>query len=151
MAPDEMNSSSSAAFAVTADLDRLPQIMQTVADAMNASGFGPQEVFEVQLAVEEACTNIIRHAYEGRTGSIYITILTENDKLKILIEDNGPPFDPTEHTNMHRRGQDDIEGPVGGWGIGLIKAVMDEMTYRRSLDRNILCLVKMRSEPQDQE
>lgn len=142
MAPDEMNSSSSAAFSVTADLDRLPQIMQAVADAMNASGFGPQEVFEVQLAVEEACTNIIRHAYEGRTGFIYITIITENDKLKILIEDNGPPFDPTEHTNMRRRGQDDIEGPVGGWGIGLIRAVMDEMTYRRSSDRNILCLEK---------
>ena len=142
MAPDEMNSSSSAAFTVTADLDALPQIMQAVADAMNASGFGPQEVFEVQLAVEEACTNIIRHAYEGRTGFIYISILTEKDDLKILIEDDGPPFDPTEHTNMHRRAQDDIEGPVGGWGIGLIRAVMDEMTYRRSLDRNVLCLAK---------
>ena len=145
MAPGEMKCSSSAAFTVTADLDRLPQIMQAVADAMNASGFGPQEVFEVQLAVEEACTNIIRHAYEGRTGFIYISILTEKDDLKILIEDDGPPFDPTEHTNMHRRAQDDIEGPVGGWGIGLIRAVMDEMTYRRSLDRNILCLAKKRA------
>ena len=142
MAPDEMKSSSSVAFAVTADMDKLPQIMQTVADAMNASGFAPNEVFEVQLAVEEACTNIIRHAYEGRTGFIYISILTEKDDLKILIEDDGPPFDPTEHTNMHRRAQDDIEGPVGGWGIGLIRAVMDEMTYRRSSDRNILCLEK---------
>lgn len=145
MAPDEMKSSSSVAFAVTADMDKLPQIMQTVADAMNASGFAPNEVFEVQLAVEEACTNIIRHAYEGRTGFIYISILTEKDDLKILIEDDGPPFDPTEHTNMHRRAQDDIEGPVGGWGIGLIRAVMDEMTYRRSLDRNILCLAKKRA------
>lgn len=145
MAPDEMKSSSSVAFAVTADMDKLPQIMQTVADAMNASGFAPNEVFEVQLAVEEACTNIIRHAYEGRTGFIYISILTEEDDLKILIEDDGPPFDPTEHTNMHRRAQDDIEGPVGGWGIGLIRAVMDEMTYRRSLDRNILCLAKKRA------
>lgn len=145
MAPDEMKSSSSVAFAVTADMDKLPQIMQTVADAMNASGFAPNEVFEVQLAVEEACTNIIRHAYEGRTGFIYISILTEKDDLKILIKDDGPPFDPTEHTNMHRRAQDDIEGPVGGWGIGLIRAVMDEMTYRRSLDRNILCLAKKRA------
>ena len=135
MAADEMKSSRSVAFAVTADMDRLPQIMQAVSDAMNASGFSPQETFEVQLAVEEACTNIIRHAYEGRTGFIYISILTEKDKLKILIEDNGPPFDPTEHTTMRRMGQDDIEGPVGGWGIGLIRAVMDEMTYRRNSNR----------------
>jgi serine/threonine-protein kinase RsbW len=144
MAADEMKSSRSVAFAVTADMDRLPQIMQAVSDAMNASGFSPQETFEVQLAVEEACTNIIRHAYEGRTGFIYISILTEKDKLKILIEDNGPPFDPTEHTTMRRRGQDDIEGPVGGWGIGLIRAVMDEMTYMRNSNRNILCLGKRR-------
>jgi len=144
MAADEMKSSRSVAFAVTADMDRLPQIMQAVSDAMNASGFSPQEAFEVQLAVEEACTNIIRHAYEGRTGFIYISILTEKDKLKILIEDNGPPFDPTEHTTMRRRGQDDIEGPVGGWGIGLIRAVMDEMTYMRNSNRNILCLGKRR-------
>ena len=89
MAADEMKSSRSVAFAVTADMDRLPQIMQAVSDAMNASGFSPQETFEVQLAVEEACTNIIRHAYEVRTGFIYISILTEKDKLKILIEDIG--------------------------------------------------------------
>jgi serine/threonine-protein kinase RsbW len=145
MAPDEMGFEKSLSLKVPADLDNLPQIMQAVSDVMSAGGFGPQEIFEVQLAVEEACTNIIRHAYDGRMGFIYISMMAEKGVFKILIEDDGPPFDPTEHTNMRRREQDDIDGPVGGWGIGLIKAVMDEMAYWRRSDRNILCLAKRRA------
>lgn len=144
MMPDENSTRNSLALTVAADLDNLQQIMNAISSVMNANGFGPQEVFEVQLAVEEACTNIIRHAYEDGAGLIYITIIAEKDELKISIEDDGPQFDPTEHMTMRRREQDDIHGPVGGWGIDLIRAVMDGMSYRRSLDRNVLNLVKRR-------
>lgn len=109
---------------------------------MKASGFAGREVLEVQLAVEEACTNIVLHAYESRAGFICVSMGVEEDKLKIMIEDDGPPFDPTEHKAMHCLNQDNIEGPVGGWGIGLIRALVDEITYERCHGKNILYLVK---------
>lgn len=117
---------------------------------MKAGGFGWRDVLEVQLAVEEACTNIVLHAYEGRAGIICVSMGVEEDKLKIMIEDVGPPFDPTKHMAMHRLNQDNIEGavdiggpgPVGGWGIGLIRALVDEITYERCHGKNIFCLVK---------
>jgi serine/threonine-protein kinase RsbW len=109
---------------------------------MKESGFGQSEVLEVQLAVEEACTNIVLHAYGGRAGFLRVSVRIEKDRLKIMIEDNGPPFDPTEHMTLHRATHDDIEGPVGGWGIGLIRVLMDEITYERRRGKNILCLVK---------
>jgi serine/threonine-protein kinase RsbW len=109
---------------------------------MKESGFGQRDVLEVQLAVEEACTNIILHAYEGRAGFLCVFVRVEENRLKIMIEDDGPPFDPTAHTTLHGLTHDDIERPVGGWGIGLIRAFIDEITYERRLGKNILCLVK---------
>ena len=113
---------------------------------MKVGGFGQREVLEVQLAVEEACTNIVLHAYDGRVGLICVSVRVEKNKLKIMLEDYGPPFDPTEHMALHRLTNDNIEGPVGGWGIGLIRALMEEITYERRHGKNILYLVKTKGE-----
>ena len=123
-------------------MDQIPQIKESIGEIMKEGGFCHREVLEVQLAVEEACTNIVLHAYEARTGFIYVSVRVEKDKLKIMIEDDGPPFDPTRHMTLHRTNRNDIEGPVGGWGIGLIRKLMDEITYERRPGKNILCLVK---------
>jgi serine/threonine-protein kinase RsbW len=109
---------------------------------MKEGGFDPREVLEVQLAVEEVCTNIVLHAYEGRAGIIYASVRVQQSILEILIEDDGPPFDPTEYMTFQGTTHNDIEGPVGGWGIGLIRTLMDEITYEQRSGKNILCLVK---------
>jgi serine/threonine-protein kinase RsbW len=113
---------------------------------MKECGFSRREVLEVQLAVEEACTNIVLHAYEGRAGFLCVSVRFEENRLLVMIEDHGSPFDPTEHMTMHVTmhpiNHDDIEGPVGGWGIGLIRTLMDEIAYERRPGRNILCLTK---------
>jgi serine/threonine-protein kinase RsbW len=113
---------------------------------MKESGFGQREVLEVQLAVEEACTNIVLYAYEGRAGFIHVLIRVKKDRLEIMIEDDGPPFDPTEHMTLHRNTHDDIDGPVGGWGIGIIRTLMNEITYERRHAKNILCLIKKKKQ-----
>jgi serine/threonine-protein kinase RsbW len=113
---------------------------------MKEGGFCQREALEVQLAVEEACTNIVLHAYKGRAGFIQVSFRVEKDRLKIMIEDGGSPFDPTEHMTLHHVIHDDIEGPVGGWGIGLIRTLMDEINYERRPGKNILCLVKKKKQ-----
>ena len=140
----DSKSCNSCAVSVTAkaELDQIPRIKEHISKTMKESGFCQREVLEVQLAVEEACTNIVLHAYKGREDSIYISVKTQKDGLEIMIEDNGPPFDPTEHMTLQRATNNDIEGPVGGWGIGLIRMLMDNITYERRPGKNILCLAK---------
>jgi serine/threonine-protein kinase RsbW len=123
-------------------MDQIPLIKESIGEIMKEGGFCHREVLEVQLAVEEACANIVLHAYEVRTGFIYVLVSVEKDKLKIMIEDDGPPFDPTRYMTLHCTNRNDIDGPVGGWGIGLIRKLMDEITYERLPGKNILCLVK---------
>ena len=123
-------------------MDQIPQIKESIGEIMNESGFSHREVLEVQLAVEEACANIVLHAYGVRTGFIYVSVSIEKDRLKIMIEDDGFPFDPTRHLTLHRTKRKDVDGPMGGWGIGLIRKLTDEITYERLPGKNILCLVK---------
>lgn len=138
------NNKSCNAVSVTAkaELDQIPQIKESIAEIMKESGFTQREVLEVQLAVEEACTNIILHAYRGIAGLLYVSVKPQKDKLEIRIEDNGPPFDPTEHMTLPHITHFDIEGPVGGWGIELIRKLMDDIAYERQLGKNILFLSK---------
>ncbi len=109
---------------------------------MLESGFSRREVLEVQLATEEICVNIILHAYANRAGIFRICAKVKGDRLNIAIEDDGPPFDLTKHKTLKHVATENNEGPVGGWGIGLIKALMDEVKYERRDGKNILNLVK---------
>ena len=126
-------------------MDQIPQIKDFIGEIMKEGGFCHREVLEVQLAVEEACTNIVLHAYGVRTGFIYVSVSIEKDRLRIMIEDDGFPFDPTRHLTLHRTKSKDVDGPVGGWGIGLIRKLTDEITYERLPGKNILCLVKKKA------
>jgi anti-sigma regulatory factor (Ser/Thr protein kinase) len=108
---------------------------------MNESGFARREVLDVQLAVEEACITSSFTLMRAEKAS-YGSIGAKKDRLWITIEDDGSPFDPTGHMTLPRTTHDDIEGPVGGWGIGLIRMLVDEITYERRPGKNILCLVK---------
>jgi serine/threonine-protein kinase RsbW len=144
--PDIKSRSCAITVTVKAELDQIPQIKESIAEIMKESGFGQRKVLEVQLAVEEACTNIVHYAYEDKEGLIYVSARVKKDRLEIMIEDNGPPFDPTEHMTLHRTTHDDIESPVGGWGIGLIRMLMDEITYERWPGKNILYLVKKKKQ-----
>jgi serine/threonine-protein kinase RsbW len=102
----------------------------------------------VQLAVDEACTNIIEHGYRGEDrGKIRITCTAEPGRLTIEIRDNAPRFDfvarepdpaaPDSHLS-------DIEAlPVGGLGLRLITSVMDHVSWYYRDGSNTLLLIKM--------
>lgn len=85
-------------------------------------------IYEVQLAVDEACTNIIHHAYSSERGTITISCELQDKDLVITIRDSGSPFDPSAvpppdlRTNLEER-------RVGGLGIHLMRNIMDEVSY----------------------
>lgn len=78
------------------------------------------------MAVDEACTNIIRHCYEGRCDRpIELTCTLAEDRLVVTLRDEGVPFDPGQ---VPPRDLDEVR--PGGLGLPLIRRIMDEVDYR---------------------
>lgn len=81
----------------------------------------------LRLAVTEALTNVVRHAYpEGRTGPIRLELFVEKGSLVVRLQDHGPCFDPRTSTA-------DLPSPEelaeGGYGIPILRQVMDSIDH----------------------
>lgn len=95
----------------------------------------------INLALEEAVTNVMLYAYPNANGSVIIDAEKTDGKIVFTISDTGIPFDPTKQKEA------DItlsaeERSIGGLGIHLVRQIMDSISYERKDDKNILTLVK---------
>ena len=128
------------AITLPARIDFLPRALALVVECATAAGFLPQRVMEIELAVEEALANICLYAYPNSHGEVEVRC-TQDETRHLVIEliDAGIPF------NMLARPAPDFtldaaQRPIGGLGIPLIRALMDNTTYHREGARNILRL-----------
>ena len=140
----------SAAIEVEARRENLRQILTFVDDACARFGVTGSDAFDVKLAVEEVCTNIIEYGYEpGATGPIGISMDSDADRLVITVADRATPFDPDSAPKP------DVEAlledrPLGGLGLHLVRKIMDDLRYESAPDgTNSLTLVKKRNRPQE--
>jgi sigma-B regulation protein RsbU (phosphoserine phosphatase) len=101
--------------------------------------FGPDLASDVVLAVDEACQNIIRHAYCGEDGMIELRMESDGDKLCISLEDFADCVDPGQV-----RPRDLADLKPGGLGTHLIREIMDEVELRPTgeVKGNLLRMVK---------
>ena len=116
-------------LSVNSDIQNLAEIAQFVEQAAAASGLDRNQIYDVQMAVDEACTNVIKHAYKfDPTKEITITIKPHGRTFEVAIKDNGKQFNPSdvlppdmkEYLTHYRR---------GGLGIYLMKSLMDKVEY----------------------
>ncbi len=113
---------------VEARVENLAAIDDFVADAMKQLGT-EDESYRVQLAVNEACTNIIRHAYSGDSDQpIYVSCSTMGNDLVIRIRDKGKPFEP-DSVPVPDTQSELFERKLGGLGILLMRRMMHEVRY----------------------
>jgi len=123
--------------------DNLAVIRDFIKSAANQSGFSEDTTGKIILAVDEACTNIIKHAYKNSPeGNIIIKIKFNDPKFSISITDEGSHFDPNTVPEPNLR-EYYKEKRVGGLGMFLIKKLMDEVNYSTlSGNKNQVILVK---------
>lgn len=122
----------------------LSDVRQFVADAAAEAGLAPEAVHAVCLAVDEACTNAIKHAYKNRDdGEVTVRTSIGNNRFTIIISHTGDPFDRShyhppaqlaEHARRRRR---------GGFGITLMNRLMDNVEFRKRGERSEVKLVKL--------
>jgi sigma-B regulation protein RsbU (phosphoserine phosphatase) len=105
--------------------DRLKHVRKAVHDAAIRLGCGERIIHDIVLAVDEACQNVIRHAYANSPdGEIVLEILGEEDSIVVLIRDFAPPVDPTR---IGPRDLADIR--PGGLGTHFMRMVMDTVEF----------------------
>lgn len=127
--------------------DRITIACDFVVDAARRAGLDDRAVHHCQLAVDEACSNVIEHAY-GEAGidlAIDITCRLEGSRFAISVVDSGPEFDPLRQADPDPAATLDDRRP-GGWGIFFIKKVMDEVVYQYDSRRNSLTMIKYLSQ-----
>ena len=108
----------------------------------NLPGMDNQTLYDVQLAVDEACTNIITHGYKGMDpGSIILSFRIQPDRILVQITDFGHVFEPVEGSQPDvQAALDDRE--LGGLGLFLIYQTMDNIDYQASEEGNTLTFTK---------
>ncbi len=101
-------------------------------------------IYKVELAVEEAVTNIIRHGYpDKQPGKIRLEIVLRHFSLTVVVIDHGREFDPRQVGNPDLNQYVQV-GKIGGLGVIMIKKLIDVIDYRVTDRGNELYLIKYR-------
>ena len=105
--------------------DQLRQVRGTVRDVLQQQDYAPEIIDHLVLAVDEACTNVIKHAYgQGCAGQIILEILRQQGKIVFRLTDFA---DPVDKCTIQPRDLDELR--PGGLGVHLIREIMDEVEF----------------------
>jgi len=125
-----------------AKFEFLDEIRDFVGRVARESGFGDRDVYNIQLATDEAASNIIEHAYDGvADGVLEISCGVKGSDMTIVLIDHGESFDPSEVPAPDLQA-DLSERKIGGLGIFLMRKLMDEVHYEARQKNNTLTLIK---------
>lgn len=130
---------------VNASTHNLSDIREFVSMHASEQGFSAQKVSDIQLAVDEAYTNIIKHAYKNDSSKeVIINLEFDDDKMAVTLTDHGIGFDIEKYKKPNLKKQ--IERKKrGGMGVYLIRKLMDDVTYNVKNQKNILRMCKNRN------
>lgn len=110
-------------------LENVPGAIDFVAQSARVVGFDNQALYQIQVAVDEACANVVHHAYAGmEPGDMEISCYLEGQIFVVQVRDWGTSFDPTEVRDPDMSAPLD-ERTLGGLGLFLIKQFMEQVQY----------------------
>lgn len=122
-------------------LDAVARCMEFAAAQARAAGFSLARVHEIELVVEEIVANICRYSYADQNGSVELCCeRLDNEKMALEFIDYGCAF------NILAMPEPDLSGDidqrdVGGVGVPVLRALIDQASYRREGVRNILRVI----------
>ncbi|MCU0640159.1 MAG: anti-sigma factor antagonist [Candidatus Krumholzibacteria bacterium] len=126
---------------IPADENNLSEVRDFIADVCRQAGFSKRETNNTKLAMDEACTNIIKHAYKDSAGSIRIEVNAYPGNIEVNIFDKGKTFEWSNIKDPDLQRYVEI-GKKGGLGIYLMNRLMDDLDYSSSPDGNRLYMAK---------
>jgi serine/threonine-protein kinase RsbW len=126
-----------------AKFEYLDEIREFVGAVARTGGFTDKDVYNIQLATDEAASNIIEHAYEKISdGVLELSCGVRDDLITIILIDHGESFDPSEIPLPDLKA-DLSDRKIGGLGIFLMRKLMDDVRYEVTANEgNILTMTK---------
>jgi serine/threonine-protein kinase RsbW len=119
------------------DVRRLADVIEYMAELF---AIPEPQVYRLNLALDELITNIIAYGYPGeRAGRIDVEMRRRGDWIDVQLADDAIAFDPFSiaapdlDTDLEER-------PIGGLGIHFVRTLIDEVSYRREGDQNVVTL-----------
>ena len=124
------------------DVKEVEKLGVFIKDVTSRLNIGKPLAPKLRLALEEAVVNVMEYAYPaGSMGEVNIRALSDGQRLRLIITDNGIAFNPTQAATADTTLSAE-ERPVGGLGILLIRQLMDSINYERIDGKNVLTLTK---------
>ncbi|MBN1781823.1 SpoIIE family protein phosphatase [bacterium] len=128
---------------VPAQIQYLGELRDFITEMGRQFGVSERVINAFKLAIDEAGTNIIRHAYRDWEGFITVRMIIRDKSVTVLLIDQGHTFDPTKVKDPDLQRYVDI-GKKGGLGIFIIRRVIDKIDYLKTEEGNVLRLTKYR-------
>ena len=120
----------------------LREVRRFVADRLVEAGVSDSAVADVRHAVDEACANIIEHAYQDNPHQeVRITLQVDKQRILVSILDSGIPFDEAAYREPNVRVLTKRR-KSGGLGVHIMRRLMDHVDYTPGSDCNEICLIK---------
>jgi len=129
---------------ITSDMQNLARVADFVSDAATRTQLTTRQSDDIQMAVDEAVTNVMEHAYSGKTdGNIDIKLRIDEKLIVVEIRDQGKAFDAKKVKKPN------IKGPlsarsIGGLGVFFMKKLMDKVEFVRDDAGNVTRMTKKR-------
>ncbi len=127
-------------------IEELAGVSEAVETLGREEAWAPDVSYGVVLALEELATNVVRHGGEEEGASeIEIEVVSTDEEVRVEVRDKGKPFDPFREAPAPNIDAALEDRKIGGLGVHIVKALMDEAFYRREGGRNHVTMVKRRS------
>ena len=129
---------------VDAVLENIPAVTDWVNDLLEQADCPMKAQRQLDVAIDELFSNIARYAYAPQTGkaTLRLTMLQQPAGVALTFIDQGKPYDPLAKVDPDVTLSAE-ERAIGGLGIFLVKKTMDDMTYARQEDSNVLTITKL--------
>ena len=103
--------------------------------------FSNKEKYQLEIAVDEIMNNIASYAYQDGVGKAEIKVETDSKSISITFMDSGVPYNPLEKEDPDTTLSAEERG-IGGYGIFLVKNMMDDVKYEYKDNKNVLTITK---------
>lgn len=130
-------------LAFAAELGNLEEVQAAVERFAEREDLSTKASYALSLCLEELLTNVVMHGSEDSAAdgtTISLVMLREGDEVRVSIEDNGTPYDPTETP------EPDLDAlledrPIGGLGVHLVRELAQQFDYSHVDDKNRVLIV----------
>ncbi len=132
-------------------VNEVPEICRVITEAARECGMDDKNLWKLEIALDEACTNIACYGYEeGCEGKIHVQWDCQENDFTVVIEDKGLAFDQSEPTTPDFS-SDICQRKAGGLGRYIMRKFLDDMSYHRENGKNTLRLVKKLTSPEESD